>query len=550
MPAIGKLNPLFGQPAGANAGRGTGQAADPAPTRGNTPGGQGTAAPPKANATTSKTLVTGLADALKRAQEEAREKGAIEYIDHYYFELDSLLEQAKVVPPGSTDKRQTPMGATETAKDQLDQKTQAVDTNARSFKILAGTSILQFLDQVVRNTDYIYEQQIKYYDPKTKELVDNGNPADVMGWYRIGMQASPRLDEYDRKRNDYAYDITYRVEVYAVNDSRSDFFPSSQYRGTHKRYDYWFTGINTQILDYQQDFNYLYFLTQNAKTAPRIRDRTSNWREVQRYYFAPRSPESDQMNEGPVSEPSAQVADYFYSPRDTAQVKLKILGDPAWIQQGDVRGGLTRGSQLYGSFLPDGTINYAGQEILFEVLWNQPQDYDLSTGLMDPGTKNYKANRAAGRAGDAAQTNVYRANKCVSTFSRGQFTQEIEGSQIFYRLPGSQEQKAQQNERQNAARRQASPYRNPSVDIPAASPGLLDLETGAGGGEVNYKPTSLATVLDQQPRASRIFTPQTPRGAPPARPPTSSTQTVGGTGGAPATNPPTATPPQIINRES
>lgn len=436
MAAIGKLNPLFGQPAGANAGRGTGLAADPAPSRAIS-GGQATApsAPPKVSASTSKTLITGLADALKRAQQEAKDKGAIEYPDHYYFEIDSLLQQAKVVPPGSTDKRQTPMGATGTAQDKLDQKTQAVDPNAKSFKILAGTSILQFLDQVVRNTDYIYEQQTKYYDPKTKELVENGNPADVMGWYRIGMQAVPRLDEYDRKRNDYAYDITYRVEVYAINDARSDFFPSAQYRGTHKRYDYWFTGINTQILDYQQDFNYLYFLTQNARTQPRVRTITGNYREVQRYYFAPRSPESDQMNEGPVSEPSAQMADYLYSPRDTAQVKLKILGDPAWIQQGDVRGGLTRGSQLYDAFLPDGTINYAGQEVLFEILWNKPADYDLRTGSID---------RAAGRASDATQTNVYRANKCISTFSQGQFMQELEGSQIFYRIASAQARPAPQ----------------------------------------------------------------------------------------------------------
>ena len=130
MPAIGKLNPLFGQPAGANAGRGTGLATDPAPSRA-TSGGQATAtaAPPKASASTSKTLVTGLADALNRTQDELKAQGIIEYPDRYYFELDSLLEQTKVVPPGSTDKRQTPMGATGTAQDKLDQKTQAVEAN-------------------------------------------------------------------------------------------------------------------------------------------------------------------------------------------------------------------------------------------------------------------------------------------------------------------------------------------------------------------------------------------------------------------------------------
>ena len=203
----------------------------------------GTKAPPKAD-DAAKTLVTGLLDALKRSQDEFLAKGAIEFPDTYNIILDPLLEQAKVVPPGSVDLKGVPMAANQTAQQQLDERTQAVDKNSKKFSIVAGTSILQFLDQVVRNTTYIYEQQTKYYDPKTKELKVNGKPANVTGWYRIGMQAVPQgSNRYDRKRNDYAYDITYRVEVYAINEAASDFFPDSQYRGVHKRYDYWFTGI-------------------------------------------------------------------------------------------------------------------------------------------------------------------------------------------------------------------------------------------------------------------------------------------------------------------
>lgn len=480
-------------------------------------------APPKASASGTKTLVTGLQDALNKLQEEWVAKGTIKYADRYFFELDPILAQAKVVPPGSTNLRNTPMAANDSARTMLPE-TQAVDADSRKFSILSGTSILQFLDQVVRNTSYIYEQQTKYYDPKTKELIPNGTPANVTGWYKISMQAVPQgANRYDTKRNDYAYDITYRVEVYAINDAKSDFFPSAQYRGTHKRYDYWFTGINTQILDYQQDFNYIYYIVQNARSPERTRT-TTNHREVPRYFAQPRSDQSDQMNEGPVSEPSAQLADYLYSPGDTAKVKLRILGDPAWIQQGDVRGGLTRGNQLYSAFLPDGTVNYNGQEILFEVLWNKPVDYDLETGLMDPGTKNYNSNRRAGQAGDAVQTYVYRANSCVSIFNRGRFEQELEGSQIYFTLPQDKQQQAQKNERRVAAKDTA--YRNPLVNIPAASPGLLDLDV-VSGGEVNFAPTSLAEVLDSSKQSRSLFTPQSPRGASPAAAATSVTQIVG-----------------------
>lgn len=501
------------QPAG-------GVAPSTAPVVASSTAAAGTKAPPKAD-NAAKTLVTGLLDALKRSQDEFLAKGAIEYPDTYNIVLDPLLEQAKVVPPGSVDLKGVPMAANQTAQQQLDERTQAVDKNSKKFSIVAGTSILQFLDQVVRNTTYIYEQQTKYYDPKTKKLEPNGKPANVTGWYRIGMQAVPQgANRYDRKRNDYAYDITYRVELYKINDTGdSAFFPDAQYQGVHKRYDYWFTGINTQVLDFQQTFDNLYYIVQNAN-AP-VRERTTNRRELRRYYPQPRAEQSDQMNEGAVSDPSAQLADYLYSPGDTGRIKLKIIGDPAWIEQGEVRGGLPKLSTIYGPFLPDGTINLAGQEPLFEVLWNKPRDYDLSEGLMDPGTLNFGADRPAGVAGDAVQSYVYRMDTCVSTFSRGQFTQELEGSQIFFDLPQAQKQQAEQAQRaKDAANNTPTASRKPGFTF-------LPEELATPG------PRGLAQVLDSQRPARGLATDSLrtsdyfPEPESPAQAPTSGTQTVG-----------------------
>ena len=64
---------------------------------------------------------------------------------------------------------------------------------------------------------------------------------------------------------------------------------------------------------------------------------------------------------------------------------MTIVGDPAWIAQGDVWSGVNGPAVLDPSavaFLPDGTINYERQEALFEVGFNKPADYDLETGLM------------------------------------------------------------------------------------------------------------------------------------------------------------------------
>ena len=186
-----------------------------------------------------------------------------------------------------------------------------------------------------------------------------------------------------------------------------------------------------------QDYNYLYYIVTNAKPN---QDKITNYQQIEKYVYQPTSGQSDQGAEGGVNEPSANAADYLYSPRDTAQIRIKILGDPAWIQQGELWSGIAGLQFNYDKFLPDGTINYEGREIQFRVNFNKPVDYDLTTGVMDPGQTNFGANRAQGTAGKARESNTYRAITCTSMFSKGAFTQELEGSQIFYSLPGSTSQ--------------------------------------------------------------------------------------------------------------
>jgi hypothetical protein len=88
----------------------------------------------------------------------------------------------------------------------------------------------------------------------------------------------------------------------------------------------------------------------------------------------------------------ANAADYLYSPGDQGRVNLTIIGDPSWIAQGEVWSGI-RSTQtqensddaqdpFLAPFLPDGTINYDAREVLFEVAWNTPADYDLGTGTI------------------------------------------------------------------------------------------------------------------------------------------------------------------------
>jgi hypothetical protein len=99
---------------------------------------------------------------------------------------------------------------------------------------------------------------------------------------------------------------------------------------------------------------------------------------------------------------------------------MRIVGDPAWLQQGEVTNGIDAAQFTFSAFNSDGSINFDSQEVLFDVSWNQPQDYDFDTGVMNVNNQN----------GRSKQNNTYRAIECRSFFSRGKFEQELMGKQF------------------------------------------------------------------------------------------------------------------------
>jgi hypothetical protein len=109
------------------------------------------------------------------------------------------------------------------------------------------------------------------------------------------------------------------------------------------------------------------------------------------------------------------------------------------LQQGEAFAGLNATDpNRFAPFLRDGTINFDSQEILFEVLFNKPVDYDLSTGLIDPGQNNFESNRTVGQAGNARQSYIYQATEVASDFDRGKFTQRLKGVLRVFDTPAQQ----------------------------------------------------------------------------------------------------------------
>jgi len=339
-----------------------------------------------ANTAPKPELITGLVDAINRFQQKLVQEKKQEFADVYkivFTDPDSAIQKAKLRPPGQTDLASTASAPPRTAGDKANPKKQSVNNDVMNKSVTAGTSIVQFIDMVIRNSTYIYDQ-VKQTKDKNGNFIPVAASAKDPAWFKISLQAVPIEGKYDRIRNTWAYEITYGISYYRPATIVSEYFPEGRFIGTHKKYDYWFTGLNSSIIKYEQAFNYQYYLT---VTAPSTVDptTTTDYREVYRRYYAPTTSESEQgvKNSGIAG---ASAADYLYSPGDTSTVNLEIIGDPAYMMQGEMWAGVAGQSFLdpaQVSFLSDGTINYDSQDVLFEVAFNTPADYDLDTGLMN-----------------------------------------------------------------------------------------------------------------------------------------------------------------------
>jgi len=431
-------------------------------------------APAKANAASAKRQ--GLMAAMNEFQEQLVKEGIYKYPDRYSIEFAKGAEAIKgalIQLPGKKQDKDGTGGdppATENPQGLLPEK-QRVDLTSRKFSITAGQQIIQAIDLVIRNSHYILDQALTTTDASTGlEEVNAAATTKEVSWFQITMEAQPR--QYDPNRNDFAYDIKFVISKYLIQNFTSRYFPLNNFRGVHKSYEYWFTGRNTAVIDYSANFDSLYNITvtgDNPKSsgAAKIREAfTSSMRDIPKFVYAARSTESvagaPSAANGSGLEAPANAAEYLYDPSSLGEAKLKIIGDPAWIQQGSLYRGVNAKEFDYSAFLPDGTINFDSQQVLFEIAWQRPEDYDPSTGLADPysRTQNFEGSR------QPIQSYVYQATRCVSEFKGGKFEQSIEGS--LYMLP-------KKKKPTNAARPSATGFGDDDTSVfPSSQPKRAD----------------------------------------------------------------------------
>jgi hypothetical protein len=452
------------------------------------------AAPPKADAapTTKKTsIVQGLMGAMNQFQQDLVKEGVYEKADQYEIVFANpgpggggdTIKNARLIPPGKkTNASQTGMVPPATSStDSADMEKIYKDIKSRNYSITAGMQLVQAIELAIRNSTFITDQNVLFFDENDALQVKNdANKKDIV-WFNITFQ-SVQLD-YDNKRNDYAQKITFIINTYTPMNFSSSYYPVNKFRGLHKQYNYWFTGKNTAVIDYKETMNNLYNLTisgDQTKGNIGFRQRkafTSSMRDQPFLTFQTASTENSAGDNGKQNEPQANLAESLYDPVGLANCNLKIVGDPAWIQQGSFAGGVSPQEFDFNPFLPDGTINFDSREIMFEIAWQRPQDYDINTGLADP--------YANSSSRQPVQSRVYTAMQCTSEFRQGSFYQNIQGKLYFFMKPNAS----------NKAATAPSPssttyYENNGQSSTSDNPSKANADAAAAG--ASGRPTTLA----------------------------------------------------------
>jgi hypothetical protein len=342
------------------------------------------------------------------------------------------IESAKLKKPGTTTRQATTMSQPATvAADQLLSDRGAVATGERNYSITSGMQIIQFLELLIRTSTYITDQQLYDFtentnpqqseiDSDTREVVFKSGTDEFL-WFKISFDVVWK--GYNPVTNNFVYKKIYTISPYkAINNHPA--FPQTRYRGSHKRYDYWFTGENKELLNFEQEYNYAYYASITMADEKLLElTRGFNPRELEyRYAIETKPNESGQGGYGDTTTAAAAAASMLYNMADNVKANLTILGDPDWIGEVD----FFNRSSGFQPWLPGSGINYLATQPVFELNFNIATDYDMETGLMDVGKPNYNRNKNTKYAGDARFGFLYQPIVVQSNFKNGAFTQNIE----------------------------------------------------------------------------------------------------------------------------
>lgn len=295
-----------------------------------------------------------------------------------------------------------------------------------AFKGAGSTSILDAIQSIVKQSDYIQKSIINLYAnvPEPDQDTDEYETADVdskrvLKWINVSNEVINL--GYDEYKKDWAYKIRYIVQSYeapAINVVQAGKVP--KYYGPAKRYSYWLTGKNTEVTRFEMEYNTLY--TQVA--VGNLADQDNKISPIP-IMVGHRVDEQRQGRTGVALESQNAYINYLNDPGAYASAKLTILGDPDWLMQENA----SSLNEIYDKFYGTNgyTINCNSGQVFIEVDFKEAIDYNNNTGVMSINDKLlfFKYPEEYTKGPDKIQGIAFTVTQVVSNFRGGKFEQTL-----------------------------------------------------------------------------------------------------------------------------
>lgn len=326
-----------------------------------------------------------------------------------------------------------------------------------NFRFTQGSDIPNAINQVMLASNYAKET----LDPA--KLSKTG----MTGWWKIDTQVFTVTTDVNYKSTGKKPKIiVYRVVPYEVHSSKQTATNATPpgydelKKQAVKHYDYIYTGKNTEIINFNIEYNVGFMSsmaadqgnkTADAKTAKQQGSKVEKVaanepigdgnkppdklgvQSSQNNYDKTKS-NTDGKGGGGSDTAATRAARVFHdaiaNPLEMVNLDMEILGDPYFFAQSGQSNYTSKPNPQHSNLNADGTVNWQNGEVDIIVRFKTPIDINPGTGL-------YKFSGGAS-APVVGFEGLYKVTTLVNKFSGGKFTQTISG----FRRPRQESKKA------------------------------------------------------------------------------------------------------------
>jgi len=415
---------------------------------------------------------------------------------------------ATLISPADLQKFKWPgSGAitTEQVNAALEVQTSSASNTSLVINFGAETPILQAINQIITQSSFLENALKTVYTTSLQAPENQDAPAQVenaqqtrVSWYSCSAVIEKMV--WDGAVNDWAYDITYYIQSYQTPVVDSVYVkPGKYYPGPHKRYDYWYTGKNSEIIKYEQVLDNLYMnvaldprpsdiapvtgqpagsSTPASASNPGTRTDPPPATSTESAPITPGvpqavGPQSNQNRQGRAGlgmEAQNNYLTSLYDPNNIALAKIDILGDPDYLFQEPSFSENVIYSPIYsGTGIRPFNINPTGGQVFVEIDFKEAVDYTSQTGTLsiNDSILFWKYPQSISKKIKGISYMIYQVD---SKFSGGAFTQQLTGAINTFPDQGATDSEQGRESGEAGAGASTTPPPDDSNQPPTANP--------------------------------------------------------------------------------